>query len=245
MPSNLRLQLDVQSTQSYYPHTASASSPQQKSKMSLTQTYRIASTARGKLGMEASRADHNLRLLVGHANFLDSLMLELANAEREQEAWFNDTIRTANRGEAPKHIQWFDSIAEEDEAYDDSDSDSDSDIDVNDFAIPPRRRSVSPPPSNNPIYYDDEEEVEDYDEDEELALTRVPSHSTPELVHEDSDSEDESMPPSPSHSTIEFDEKTAAAIGQSELYPKAVAHLKAEVVSEDFLQQTPTMIPAY
>ncbi|KAF4553704.1 Hypothetical protein D9617_6g094360 [Elsinoe fawcettii] len=241
MPSNLRLQLDVQSTQSFYPHSTS-SSPQQKSKMSLTQTYRIASTARGKLGMEASRSDHNLRLLVGHANLLDSLMLELANAEREQEAWFNDTIRTANRGEAPKHIQWFDSIAEE-EDYDDSDSDSDSEIDTDDFAIPPRRRSVSPPPSLPT--YDDEEEIEDYDEDEELALTRVPSHSTPELVHEDSDSEDESMPPSPSHSTIEFDEKTAAAIGQSELYPKAASQFNAEVVSEDFLQSTPAMISAY
>ncbi|PNS13765.1 hypothetical protein CAC42_3258 [Sphaceloma murrayae] len=214
--------------------------------MSLTQTYRIASTARGKLGMEAARSDHNLRLLVGHANLLDSLMLELANAEREQEAWFNDTIRTANRGEAPKHIQWFDSIAEESEAFDDdSDSDSDSDIDAEDFPVVnlPRRRSVSPPPPA-PLYLDDDEVVEDFDEDEEeLALTRVPSHSTPELVHEDSDSEDESMPPSPSHTTIEFDEKTQSAIGTSQLYPKAVSHLK-DVVADDFLQ-VPAMIPAY
>ncbi|PSK58764.1 hypothetical protein B9Z65_6779 [Elsinoe australis] len=242
MPSNLRLQLDAQSTQSFFPHNTSVSSPQQKSKMSLTQTYRIASTARGKLGMEASRSDHNLRLLVGHANLLDSLMLELANAEREQEAWFNDTIRTANRGEAPKHIQWFDSIAEEnDEAFEeDSDSESDSDIEVDDFPVvaAPRRRSVSPPPAA-PLFLDDDEEVEDYDEDEEeLALTRVPSHSTPELVHEDSESDDESMPPSPSHTKLEFIEKTSATLTSTELYPKAA-------VTEDFLHQQPAMIPAY
>lgn len=218
--------------------------------MSLTQTYRIASTARGKLGMEASRPDHNLRLLVGHANLLDSLMLELANAEREQEAWFNDTIRTANRGETPKHIQWFDSIAEEesDNIYEESDSDSDSEIDTDDFAIPPRRRSVSPPPTALSLYDDEDDVVEDYDEDEEdLALTRVLSHSTPELVHEDSeDSEDESMPPSPAHTTMEFDAKTGSAIGTSELFPKAVSHLGADVVSDNYLRhQSPAMIPAY
>ncbi|KAF2148231.1 hypothetical protein K461DRAFT_324604 [Myriangium duriaei CBS 260.36] len=230
MPSNLRLQLDIQSTQSFYPRNTSPT-PAPKSKMSLTQTYRVASTARGKLGMEAARADHNLRLLVGHANLLDSLMIELANAEREQEAWFNDTIRTANRGEAPKHIQWFDSIAEESEqTYDedsDSDSDSESDIDADDFPVvtssAPRRRSVSPPPTIVSTYEleDEDEEIEDYDSDsEELALQRVPSH-TPELVHEDlSDSDDDSMPPSPSHTTISFDEKAQAHLQVTELFSK-------------------------
>ncbi|GAM90542.1 hypothetical protein ANO11243_085860 [Dothideomycetidae sp. 11243] len=214
--------------------------------MSLTQTYRVASTARGKLGMEASRADHNLRLLVGHANLLDSLMVELANAEREQEAWFNDTIRSNNRGEAPKHIQWFDSIAEE-QAREDEDEDSDSDSD-SEYEVPvftpksPRRRSVSPPPSVvvSSFEVDDEEEFEDDDsESEELALQRVPSH-TPELVHEDSDSEeDDSMPPSPQHITLTFDEKTQAAMQATELFPDTM-----EV--EDFLTcNNAPMISAY
>lgn len=63
--------------------------------MSLTATYYIASSARAKLGKEACKPDHNLRLLVGHANLLDALMLDLHDAEREQEAWFNQTVQKA------------------------------------------------------------------------------------------------------------------------------------------------------
>lgn len=51
--------------------------------MSVTQTYYLAHTAWGKLSSGAARADHNLRLLVGHANLLDSLMVEPAEAEQE------------------------------------------------------------------------------------------------------------------------------------------------------------------
>ena len=43
----------------------------ERSSMSLKQVYRIASVARGKLGGAADQPEHNLRLLVGHANFLD------------------------------------------------------------------------------------------------------------------------------------------------------------------------------
>ncbi|KAH8661827.1 hypothetical protein BGZ61DRAFT_593629 [Ilyonectria robusta] len=53
--------------------------------MFITQTYYLAHKARVKLSSEAARADHDLRLLVSHANLLDSLMLELADTEREQE----------------------------------------------------------------------------------------------------------------------------------------------------------------
>ena len=59
--------------------------------MSLTQTYYVASTARSKLGREANRADHNLRVLVGHANLLDNLMLDLANAVSVQSSKSNPT----------------------------------------------------------------------------------------------------------------------------------------------------------
>ena len=75
-------------------------------------TYSVASTARTKLGREAQRADHDLRLLVGHANLLDTLMVELADAEREQEAWFNQSVKKASKPEEPRHIQWIDTIAE-------------------------------------------------------------------------------------------------------------------------------------
>lgn len=107
--------------------------------MSITQTYYLAHKARAKLSNEASMPDHNLRLLVGHANLLDSLMLELADAEREQESWFNQSVRTASQPEKKeeRHIQWADTIAEEeyeddssDESEDEDDSDLSSDEDV-------------------------------------------------------------------------------------------------------------------
>ncbi|KAF3770129.1 hypothetical protein M406DRAFT_354271, partial [Cryphonectria parasitica EP155] len=114
---------------------ASPLSPFKKQKMSITQTYYLAHKARAKLSHEAAMPDHNLRLLVGHANLLDSLMLELADAEREQESWFNNSVRSASQTEKQtssplsnesRHIQWADSIPEEEEE-DEDDYDSSSD----------------------------------------------------------------------------------------------------------------------
>ncbi|EFW16022.1 conserved hypothetical protein [Coccidioides posadasii str. Silveira] len=126
-------------------------SPHRKpKKMSLTQTYFLAHTARAKLSREAGRPDHNLRLLVGHANMLDLLMLELAEAEKEQERWFDLSVHGANTAsEQNRHIQWADMpvIAEQSEdeeeeeeedddwngeAISDTDSDDDSDYDGDD-----------------------------------------------------------------------------------------------------------------
>lgn len=179
--------------------------------MSLTQTYYIASTARTKLGREASRADHDLRLLVGHANLLDVLMVELQDAEKEQEAWFNESLRKAAKPEQPRHVQWIDTIAEELDDDSDSDSDVDSDEDIyeedeEDVAVPSQASYIV---TSREVDEDEEDDAEDYDEfpdleyDEEHALTRVESHP-PELIHEDSDSEDESLPPSPNQSELEF-----------------------------------------
>jgi len=180
--------------------------------MSLTQTYYIAASARSKLGKEASRADHDLRLLVGHANLLDSLMIELADAEKKQEEWFNNTVRKASHSEEPRHIQWADSIAEEEED-DDSESDSGSESDFYDedgdydmVALP--RRIISSPVQITTTEVDDEDEEGFYDDeaDEDLALTRVPSQSPPELVH-DEESDDESPPTSPPQPSLPFPEK--------------------------------------
>src|SRR5579859_7226546 len=122
-------------TSSPLSHSSSVS-PLKRKAMSVTQTYYLAHTARGKLSHEAAKADHNLRLLVGHANLLDSLMLDLAEAEQEQESWFNQSVKAATKtAEEPKHIQWADTIVEEPEHdwqaedADSSDSDSDSEFD--------------------------------------------------------------------------------------------------------------------
>lgn len=39
--------------------------------------YNLANTARGKLLDEVARTEHNLRIILGHATFLDSLMFEI------------------------------------------------------------------------------------------------------------------------------------------------------------------------
>ncbi|AEO57507.1 hypothetical protein MYCTH_111645 [Thermothelomyces thermophilus ATCC 42464] len=201
--------------------------PRANKKMSIAQTYFLAHKARAKLSSEAARPDHNLRLLVGHANLLDSLMLELADAEREQESWFNQSVRGASHTSSEeRRIQWADTIVEEPEqdwrredaeSVSDSDSDSDSDFDDDEDiemadAVPlsriPSHTMLPHKAAYPPSVAEEEDEDDGMDEDEEedlaeLALRRTPSNSAsssspPELEDDSDDSiEDESMPPSP------------------------------------------------
>jgi hypothetical protein len=206
MPSNLRQQITLEHVAVTAIRSSASPPPSKKQKMSLSQTYFIASSARAKLGKEAMRPDHNLRLLVGHANLLDSLMVELRDAEREQDAWFNASVRKASREEEPKHIRWADTVVEEEEM--DSDSDSESDFDESDFEIAVPARLISTPVTITSQEIEDEEEMgyADMEDSPDLALARTSSHP-PELV-DDSDSEDEASPPTtPPSATLEFSEK--------------------------------------
>ncbi|KAK0709037.1 hypothetical protein B0T26DRAFT_653862 [Lasiosphaeria miniovina] len=217
------------------PIVASAYKLQKAAKMSISQTYFLAHKARAKLSSEAARPDHNLRLLVGHANLLDSLMLELADAEREQESWFNQSVRGATKAEN-KHIKWADTVVEEPEqdwhaedAESDSDSDSDSefedDEDIEMADVVSLRRILSH--TNNKDYNYDMEEVDDDEEDfAQLALQRSPSHSAspPELDHDSDTSEDESMPPSPPTALLPtFSEKQKQSISTTGYYAAATS----------------------
>ena len=196
--------------------------------MSLTQTYYLAHTARAKLSREAARADHELRLLVGHANLLDGLMLDLAEAEREQESWFNQTVRGAAEKETEEpqqHVKWSESlpvVMEDYEEEDSSDDESDADEEeVIGYARPtPLRRAPAVPTiittTEMDIDTDEDEEEDDDDYQEELALTRSSSRTPPELLHEsDSESDDESMPPSPPITHDSYAEQRS----QSSLFP--------------------------
>ncbi len=207
-----------------------------KQKMSLTQTYYLAHTARGKLSKEAARGDHDLRLLVGHANLLDGLMLDLANAEQEQESWFNQTVKSAAKAsEEPKQqrVSWADQHtiieeeAVEEEMYDeDSESESDDDDDdvEEDITMAVAAHKVSAQPMQITLAEDEDEEMEDDEYDAELSLTRTPSRSPaelspPELMHEDTDDysssdseEDDSMPPSPPQTELLISDKQRQAI---------------------------------
>ncbi|KAL9017576.1 MAG: hypothetical protein Q9185_005083 [Variospora sp. 1 TL-2023] len=229
MPSNLRNSISPSSVATpFIQRRTTSSPPQKKQKMSLTQTYYLAHAARGKLSKEAARADHNLRLLVGHANLLDGLMLDLADAEREQESWFNQTVQGATKAsEEPRHIQWADTIEEaieEDDEYSDSDSDSDDEIEQAQqvsYRRLPQEQAPAPMVSMEEDE-DEDEEMEDDEDDEELALTRTPSSSrTPELLHESDSESDEDMPPSPPHTQLPlhaFSEKQRQAIATTGYY---------------------------
>ena len=246
--------INVPATQTLHP---SILPPQKKRKMTITQTYFLAHTARGKLSHEAARGDHDLRLLVGHANLLDSLTIELQEAEREQDAWFEKTVAESRKPQEPKRVQFKDEVLsrnEDVEIPDASDDDSDADSEdsdgefYNDKPIPSvsaemttrlAQRSRSPPPLPVLMEQDDGDDEDDFYDDvdmenEELALSRVPSHSAspPELVHEDSDdSEDDDMagPASPPAST------TASFALPQDIKAKdfATGHIKPTIRSED------------
>ena len=198
--------------------------------MSLTQTYYLAHTARGKLSKEAAQADHDLRLLVGHANLLDGLMLDLANSEQEQESWFNQTVKSASKAsEEPKHVQWADTIPEEfeeaveEEIYAESSSDSDCDSDDDEEMQTSESMAFGKVPQTSVTIttaeYDEDEEMEDEDYGDDLALTRTSSEHPPELLDdEDSESEDDSMPPSPEMVLDPFTEKQRQAIATTSYY---------------------------
>lgn len=231
MSSSLRFSVSASSSSQPIPliQKTISSPPSKKQKMSLTQTYYLAHTARGKLSKEASRSDHNLRRLVGHANLLDGLMLDLADAEREQESWFNNTVRgAAKASEEPKHIQWAETIEESMDEDDESDtesldSDSDSDDEEIHYAknVPFHRRSSQPATTITAMELDDTDMEDDEDYEDDLVLTRTSSHP-PELLHEsDSESEDDSMPPSPPQPEIQLDafsEKQREAIATTSFY---------------------------
>ncbi|KAL7923947.1 hypothetical protein ACQKWADRAFT_288349 [Trichoderma austrokoningii] len=186
--------------------------------MSITQTYYLAHKARAKLSREAAQPDHDLRLLVGHANLLDSLMLELAEAEREQERWFNQSVRNSKATSTTnnkRHIQWADRIEEEavdEEEYDsDSSVDSDDESDYDEEEENNTRTTISPA-STIKVVEDEVMAEDDLEEDyAQLGLVRTPSHSNspPELVDHESDesSDDEAMPPSPVDASLPLSEK--------------------------------------
>jgi len=218
--------------------------PQKKQKMSITQTYFLAHSARGKLSKEASKSDHNLRLLVGHANMLDSLMIDLANAEQEQESWFNKSVSGAKAEESTQSQQWAETIVEEPEAdweVEDAENTDDESL-YGDEEEDEEESKISESTVITTTEIEEEDEEEIYGE---LALTRTPSrHSPPELsADSDSDSEDEHMPASPPQPTFEaFTEKQRQAIATTSFYDKKDAALSP--TEQEDLEQNGFYIPS-
>lgn len=188
--------------------------------MTITQTYRLVHSARGKLSKEAQRGEYDLRLLVGHANLLDSLMLELETAEDEQEQWFNNTVTVAAK-EEPKHVTFSEvEYPESSDSSDEDDGELSSDEEFQEVGtvdmVP--LRTTSPKQSQRlisvhefAIQGSDSEEEDDQDTEDDdmsddedannasLSLCRTVSRSEssqnpPELVSDSEDSDDDSLP---------------------------------------------------
>lgn len=223
-----------------------------QSKMSVSQTYYLAHTARSKLSSEAARGDHNLRRLVGHANLLDVLTIELQEAERAQEAIYNNAIKATSKKEA-KHISWSTSIVEVSEDltdYEVDDVDSDDDDFFEDAA---QILSMAQPLAHinstmnfmlPPSIEDDEDEEEDEDEDmADLALARIPSRSSqpPELTHDYSDDSDDDSAASPPVSPAETSAQGIIAMDFAYNY-----NMKSKPTKDDYYlsQHTSPMIAA-
>lgn len=210
--------------------------------MTISETYLLAHSARAKLTKEAARAEHHLRRLVGHANMLDAIMLELADAEREQERWFNDSVKASEE----KHADLVETAAEasaddwaveesDSESSEDDDSDGASERDELEFSV----KAATPAPTRPApvitvtsieVDSDSDSDSDEYEDDEaesgDLALVRIPSHTAPELLHDwEDDSDDEAMPPSPPQQTVhDFSEEERKAISTTSYYhrPQAV-----------------------
>jgi len=147
--------------------------PQKKQMISFRYTYLLAHSVRGKLSTEAARADHDLRLVVGHANILDSLMISLANAEQEQERCFNKPLFGVWEEET-RHVDIILEDLEEDWEAEDAQSSAEPDYEEQFMSVCP----VEIITTELDMGFDDEE-------DQSLALTKpVSRHSPPELTIE-------------------------------------------------------------
>lgn len=221
--------------------------------MSITQTYYLAHSARGKLSKEAARPDHDLRLLVGHANMLDSLMLDLANAEQEQERWFNSIVSGSSAHDEEDetrhgHIETIVEEPESDWKVEDAESSDEESED-----------EYEEKPVANITAIEVDSDMEDDDEtDGDLTLTRTASrHSPPELsmdTDSSSDSEDDHMLPSPPTTPLEgLSEKQRQAIATTSYYDAKDSTSLSPAESETLEQQgfylpsrqQPTIIAAY
>jgi len=156
--------------------------------MNITEAYYLAHKARAKLASETARPSHNLRLLVGHANLLDSLMLKLADAEHMKTSWLNQSILITTKSQ-DRHTRWTEVIVEEPEDCCDmgdadlgSSSGSESECDDNEQIEPTPCISLSPQITLLGVSaehtFEDCNDKEDY---AKLALTRSPSHSVQPL----------------------------------------------------------------
>jgi len=142
--------------------------------MSIAETYLLASKARTKLTNEASKQDHDLRVLVCHANLLDNLMETIHDYKFPKQQDSKQSIQPVsildNANFTPSRLQHTTTVSYID---DDDDSDSDSDSDSDDW--------------ESDLEEEDEIVEEDYEDGSRVSYTITDSDSEEE---EEEDEED-------------------------------------------------------
>ncbi len=96
--------------------------------MSFTEAYLLAGKARTKLARAASKPDHDLRVLVAHANLLDNILDTLSSRRSSLRSSQPQTV-SFNIPEEHLPSSQLSVTIEEEEVVSDSDSDSESDSD--------------------------------------------------------------------------------------------------------------------
>ncbi|MCJ1366584.1 hypothetical protein MMC16_005713 [Acarospora aff. strigata] len=185
--------LPTQPTQSQLPASKTTSPPRQHN-FNIAETCYLAHTTRRKLSSEASRANHNLRVLVGHANFLDSIMIELAEASRQQERQSIPPARNVARvSQEPKPkavtlITVTEKPADDWEVWESDESDSsesDSGDDKGEIMETATTVPVRPVLARSGTFAVPSKEIDEEDDDEDyddLVLVRTLSRSPPQYV---------------------------------------------------------------
>lgn len=168
--------------------------------MSLAETYFLATRARSKLAKAASKHDHDLRVLVAHANLLDSVMDTLAEKRRLEKSLLKEA---ATKEEAVELAVTFEEDDDDEEYFSDSDSDSDDEEEEEEEFDDSRYKNITHIPfgSNKrdfrtlPTVDDDVEDMpslsfssDEEEEDEELVVidetTTATSTTTDELQND-------------------------------------------------------------
>lgn len=167
--------------------------PGRRQSLSVAETCYLAQTTRRKLSSEVSRPDHDLRVLVGHANFLDSLMIELAEANQEQASEsippVKEVITVSQESRRPQSSSNTvdDKPADDWEVWESDESDSsesDSGDDKSESDGVSGSIQFQPVFKRSDTFAVESREVGEEDEDDygDLALVRTLSHSPPEML---------------------------------------------------------------
>jgi hypothetical protein len=202
--------------------------------MRISQSYYIAQVARNKLLPEASRADHNLRVVVGHANLLDSLLIQLEEAAQEHENRLGQPAHRAAKPSQRRRVKganiivedaeegWLAEVDSSDSLDSDNDYSSDEENDTTGISPSHRivaRRAVVASCREVREFEDDNVGGGDSDHDGHVLHLRQPQGiSAPELKHDsDDDSDDDSDSEAPSSFSEKQRQQTVTTVFQPTL----------------------------